>query len=835
MYFSSNTPNNTAFPTGVDGPVYALEFCTWPSNPNLLIAGGTFSNSWDGSSSTPPFNPLPLRYIGYYPISASFANWSILGNATTPGGALNNTVRAIAINNSNGYVYAGGDFTNDLDFPQLLYNIAYYPLTGMSWFQMDSSNPGTNGTGTVYALSFDTNTGDLWVGGSFTQMGPNAQNDVAQWNPGTTSWISTSFPNSGDGTDGAVFSITNYTNTTTANFDVAIGGSFTTITSVGSPTSVNNITYGPQTFNGSIWFTNSWNQLYYTSNGFSNGSDSVKALAYLGSDLYVGGTLSTVGSNPNTVNNIVKWIGLSPTNGYWEPLLFAGQYGLNNIVFALASDGSYMYTGGQFLNTTSGYTLNFIGRWTNPSTWSQITYSSDIGLNNPVYSLEFDVTVNQMLVGGSFTSTGSTSLALANITKIDTSLLTFSQVININYYGTSGPTVYAVLSNSLSLTQTYRYLGGNFSTTFPTTTTTLNNMAVILPPSGTLTINGSFSFPIGGILSSITSDYYDETTHLIYDVIDGAWLLANGPYSAPIPIGNYWADYLYWDDLTDKWTVGSDRVRIGQNSGQTVQYNGCVAIGFEAGRFNQNPYSVAIGYQTAYTQQGQSSVAIGTLAGAQNQGGASIALGQGAGQTFQGGNSIAIGAGSACTHQGVHSIAMGTSSGQYTQGGYAIALGYEAGNRSQGSQGIAIGLQAGRDNQNSGAISIGQLAGTSGQNQYAIAIGVEAGSTNQGTGSIAIGYEAGFSGQLSQSIAIGWQAGSTRQQSQSIAIGWQAGLSQQGAASIAIGYQAGFSAQLSQSIAIGYQAGSTRQGQTSIAIGWQAGASNQLANSVAIG
>jgi hypothetical protein len=72
-------------------------------------------------------------------------------------------------------------------------------------------------------------------------------------------------------------------------------------------------------------------------------------------------------------------------------------------------------------------------------------------------------------------------------------------------------------------------------------------MAVILPDPGTLTITGSFSDSQGGTVSSITLSYYDEMTHLIYDTTDSTWLLANGPYSATIPNGAYWADYLYWD------------------------------------------------------------------------------------------------------------------------------------------------------------------------------------------------------------------------------------------------------------------------------------------------
>ena len=819
IYFSGGSPSTPGNPCGFNGIVYALNF--HPSY-GYLIAGGNFTQSYDGNGNTSPIN-----YIGNYYLYGSFNTWTIYGNGNTPGGALNGIVRAIAVDNGNNIVYAGGDFTTDNDTGNLLYNISYYYQPGMSWYQMDSSTPGTSSTGQVYALAYDINNNTLWVGGTFNSMGTSTQYYIAEWY-GTTSsslpsgsWTTTSFSN-GEGTGNNVYALSV---SNSPNNILCIGGSFTNITSASSITSVNRITYG--VYSSSTPATNnSWYQLSYSSIGL-NGT--VYALEYQGSDLYVGGSLTTVASYPTNVNNIVKWVGLNPNDGYWEPILYNGRYGVDNTVTALASNGSDMYVGGSFLNTVSGYNLNYIGRWSS-NTWNQITYSSDIGLNNSVTSLSYRSSTNEILIGGTFTATNGSALALYRVGSCTTGITPlFNQVIDATYAGTSGQ-VNAVLANG-----TYMYIGGSFSTTNPNTSITLNNMAVIFPPYGSLVINGTFSDPYGGTVASITLDYYDETTHLIYDTTDSAWLLANGPFSAPIPPGSYWADYLYWNNLTNKWTVGSDRVRIGKNSGQTGQNNGTVAIGFEAGNLGQQTGGVAIGYQPAISNQGQYTVAIGTLVGQYNQGGGSVALGWLSGRYNQSGSAIAIGYQAGNSGQGNSSIAIGNSAGAYDQVPFAIAIGYNAGTYTQGQYGVAIGTFAGSRTQSFDGIAIGTQAGMWYQSTQSIAIGRDAGFSGQGTSSIAIGYQAGSSNQSTQAVAIGFQAGMTRQGGKSVAVGNLSGNSGQGVSSVAIGDRAGNYQQQASSVAIGLLSGYSQQGGSSIAIGNSAGAYSQLTNNIAIG
>ena len=66
----------------------------------------------------------------------------------------------------------------------------------------------------------------------------------------------------------------------------------------------------------------------------------------------------------------------------------------------------------------------------------------------------------------------------------------------------------------------------------------------------------------------------------------------------PLPSGTYDSDYLYWNKDIKRWVVGSDKVRLGKNAGQTGQGTSAIAIGNSAGSFNQGAYSIAIGGST---------------------------------------------------------------------------------------------------------------------------------------------------------------------------------------------------------------------------------------------
>jgi hypothetical protein len=218
--------------------------------------------------------------------------------------------------------------------------------------------------------------------------------------------------------------------------------------------------------------------------------------------------------------------------------------------------------------------------------------------------------------------------------------------------------------------------------------------------------------------------------------------LGNGDFgpTGPTPDGDCYGDYLYWDNTTNSWAVGSEKINLGCGAGQ----------------FNQGDKSVAIGYEAGFTGQTLNSVAIGNNAGHYRQGDTGTGN---PGNTGNTGNAVAI----------------GNSAGQFDQAANTVAIGNLAGQYEQQQYSVAIGRQSGRYGQNYEAVAIGNLAGNTGQNIYGIAIGSNAGAVNQGKYSIAIGREAGHTGsgqpgQGNYAVAIGYQAGYTNQHNNTIVL-----------------------------------------------------------------
>jgi hypothetical protein len=109
-------------------------------------------------------------------------------------------------------------------------------------------------------------------------------------------------------------------------------------------------------------------------------------------------------------------------------------------------------------------------------------------------------------------------------------------------------------------------------------------------------------------------------------------------------LGNAYSDYLYWDTISNSWSVGSGEVHIGQNAGESSQGSSAVAIGRDSGIDSQGDFSVAIGTFSGYRYQGSEAVAIGYKSGTNSQGSNAVAIGNLSGFSGQGDNAIAIGA-----------------------------------------------------------------------------------------------------------------------------------------------------------------------------------------------
>jgi hypothetical protein len=222
--------------------------------------------------------------------------------------------------------------------------------------------------GSIYAMYYDSITGDLYVGGSFVAIENIQADNIARWNNATGAWESL-----GLGILGTVYSIVKWSG------NIYIGGSFSSANAQGGANSVSasNIIG----WNGNNWFS------------LGSGCNStVRSLVASGSYLYAGGDFSSAGGVANT-GYIARWNG-----GSWSAM---GTGATGGSVQSLLAVSTNIYVGGQF--TVMGGVSNtaYFAKW-DGSAWSSL------GLFNQLVSDILSVGTD-LYVTGAFTTVGSVS------------------------------------------------------------------------------------------------------------------------------------------------------------------------------------------------------------------------------------------------------------------------------------------------------------------------------------------------------------------------------------------------------------------------------------------
>lgn len=173
-----------------------------------------------------------------------------------------------------------------------------------------------------------------------------------------------------------------------------------------------------------------------------------------------------------------------------------------------------------------------------------------------------------------------------------------------------------------------------------------NSAGATNQPNNTIVLNAS-----GGTLSGSTASAFyvnpvrsdnAQTLTLAYNASTKEIVTSTAAAGTTLPNGSAASDYIYWSGSS--WVVGSTKVRIGGNSGQTTQGTNAVAVGNYAGQTAQGNYSVAVGQFAGNSSQGLLATSIGSAAGQTNQGNYAVAVGNNAGNSGQVANSIAINA-----------------------------------------------------------------------------------------------------------------------------------------------------------------------------------------------
>ncbi len=146
-----------------------------------------------------------------------------------------------------------------------------------------------------------------------------------------------------------------------------------------------------------IWDGRKWSR---TGTGANHGpSDVVRAVQWIGNDLYVGGEFLAVSGTP--MSRIARWDGSS-----WHMLLDGLSEGVNGYVYAFAEKDSQLYVGGSF-TSAAGKAANHVVRWDGNS-WAQLGPGLYGGTNPFVWAIA--VAPNGTIyAGGRFTMAGINS------------------------------------------------------------------------------------------------------------------------------------------------------------------------------------------------------------------------------------------------------------------------------------------------------------------------------------------------------------------------------------------------------------------------------------------
>jgi hypothetical protein len=237
--------------------------------------------------------------------------------------------------------------------------------------------PGANGF--VLAALVD-DSGNLYIGGSFTEVGDVLANNIAKWDGSAWSALG-----SGVGS-GEVLSLA------VSGSNVYAGGTFTT--AGGSPASY------IAKWDGSAWNAlGSYSRLdWYVRGPLPTG---VYALAISGNDVYAAGVFRFFTPGGTMANFIAKWDG-----SIWSTL----DSGMDYPVSALALLGSDLYAAGGFA-TAGNITVNGLAKW-DGSAWNVVGSGVNVGGVGVLA-----VSGNDLYAGGCFTMKGA--IAATNIAKWD--------------------------------------------------------------------------------------------------------------------------------------------------------------------------------------------------------------------------------------------------------------------------------------------------------------------------------------------------------------------------------------------------------------------------------
>jgi trimeric autotransporter adhesin len=274
-----------------------------------------------------------------------------------------------------------------------------------------------------------------------------------------------------------------------------------------------------------------WNGSSWSSLGANAGGDgpvwwSVYTVAVSGSNVYIGGSFSSIDDGATrieTADGIARWDGT-----HWNALGSngAGDGALKNgYVYDIAISGSNVYVGGYFTNVNNNGTVlgaaDYVAKW-NGTNWSALgsNGAGNGSLNASVFTLTTDASGN-LYLGGSFTNVESGTI-LGTLQSAD--YIAKWNGSNWAAVGTGVAPSYGALNGevyAIAVTGTTVYAGGSFSS--------INNKGTAIPEARYIAkFDGSNWSALGGNGAgggSLSGGYVSDI------LIDGSNIYVSGGFT----------------------------------------------------------------------------------------------------------------------------------------------------------------------------------------------------------------------------------------------------------------------------------------------------------------
>ncbi|NBW58551.1 hypothetical protein EBR43_12420, partial [bacterium] len=469
---------------GTNGIVNTMVY----TNTNLYI-GGSFT-SVSGETMSMPVNRVAIW-------NNTSKMWSLFGTATSNG--LDNTCNSMVLNQLTNSLYVAGNFGTVYDSRNYIItatNIVSWDISMNIWRLVGGNiRNGTNGTINTYA--YDSIRNIVYCGGTFTSVFDVSNiilsaNNIAAWNIIGEYW-SIIGTNASNGTSGPVAEII----VDATNQIIYVGGNtFTSVYDSRGTISANNI---------ATWNVNNkqWSLLgTSTSNG-------VNAAVYAferdisNQILYVGGNFTKARDLSNvdiSTNYIASW---NIATQRWSSLGLNSSNGTNNAVNAMVynSVNGNLYVGGNFTKASDSVnvdlSINYIGTWnTQTQRWNRLGTFSSNGTNGVVNAMSFDMSNQEVYVGGTFNLVRDSRLvdiSINNVAKWSISRNQWSGFGGYSNNGTNGIIYSYVYDNSNNIV----YCGGNFTKVFDSSNIEFNANDVAI-----WNVTGQYWSPLGTITSN---------------------------------------------------------------------------------------------------------------------------------------------------------------------------------------------------------------------------------------------------------------------------------------------------------------------------------------------